>query len=193
MGTRNERVDAYIAKSTPFAKPILEHLRDEAFKWSFPCFQYKGMLCSMGAFKAYCSFGFWKSSLILGKDHASGNDEPSMGSFGKITQLSDLPPDETLAGYIREGMRLNDLGIKVPNRTKPKVARELVIPDELTAALAKNEAARATFERFSPSHKREYVEWFTEAKTEATRLKRLATTLEWLAEGKPRNWKYMNC
>ena len=116
-----------------------------------------------------------------------------MGQFGKITRRSDLPPDDALAGYVREAMRLNELGIKAPNRAKPKVARELIIPDELTAALDADEAARATYERFSPSHKREYVEWITEAKTEATRVKRLATTVEWLAEGKPRNWKSMNC
>jgi uncharacterized protein YdeI (YjbR/CyaY-like superfamily) len=201
MGTRSERVDAYVAKSAEFARPILEHLREvvhsacpeveEAFKWSFPCYLYKGMLCSMAAFKEHCSFGFWKNALILDKD---GNEaERSMGQFGRITRLSDLPPDEVLTGYIREAMRLNDAGIKAPNRAKPKVARELVVPDDLAAALAGHEAARATFERFSPSHKREYVEWITEAKTEATRVRRLGTAIEWLGEGKPRNWKYMNC
>jgi uncharacterized protein YdeI (YjbR/CyaY-like superfamily) len=202
MGTRSERVDAYIAKSAEFARPILEHLREvvhsacpeveETFKWSFPCYMYKGMLCSMAAFKAHCSFGFWKSSLILGKRDKE-EVERSMGQFGRITQLSDLPADEVLIGYIQEAMKLNEAGIKAPNRAKPKAPRELVVPDDLAAALQGNAAARATFEKFSPSNKREYVEWLTEAKTEATRSKRLGTAIEWIAEGKPRNWKYMNC
>ena len=202
MGTRIERVDAYIAKSAEFARPILEHLREvvhaacpeveEAFKWSFPCFMYRGMLCNMAAFKEHCSFGFWKSSLILGKKDAA-EAERSMGQFGKIVRLSDLPPDDVLIGYIHEAMRLNEAGIKAPNRAKPKAPRELIVPDDLLAALQGQEVARATFDRFSISHKREYVEWITEAKTQATRSKRLATTIEWLAEGKPRNWKYMNC
>jgi len=201
MGTRSDRVDAYIAKSAEFARPILEHLREvvhsacpeavEEFKWSFPCFMYQGMLCSMAAFKEHCSFGFWKSSLILGKDAAQ--TERSMGQFGRITRLSDLPADQVLTDYIHEAMRLNEAGVKAPNRAKPKVARELVVPDDLAAALQGNAAARASFERFSPSNKREYVEWLTEAKTEATRSKRLGTAIEWMAEGKPRNWKYMNC
>jgi uncharacterized protein YdeI (YjbR/CyaY-like superfamily) len=203
MGTRIDRVDAYIAKSADFARPILEHLREvvhsacpeveEAFKWSFPCYMYKGMLCSMAAFKEHCSFGFWKSSLVLGKGKDAAETERSMGQFGRIVRPSDLPSDEVLTGYIREAMRLNDAGIKAPNRAKPKVPRELVVPDDLATALQGHEAARATFEGFSPSNKREYVEWITEAKTQATRSKRLGTTVEWLAEGKPRNWKYMNC
>jgi uncharacterized protein YdeI (YjbR/CyaY-like superfamily) len=202
MGARIERVDAYIAGSAEFARPILEHLREvvhstcpeseEAFKWSFPCFMYRGMLCNMAAFKEHCSFGFWKSSLVLGKETKEETGR-SMGQFGKITRLSDLPADGVLAGYIREAMRLNEAGIKAPNRAKPKAPRELIVPDDLITALDGQQAARSTFERFSFTNKREYVEWITEAKTEATRSKRLATTIEWLAEGKPRNWKYMNC
>ncbi len=201
MGTRIERVDIYIAKSAEFARPILEHLREvvhsacpeveEAFKWSHPSFLYKGLLCGMASFKEHCSFGFWKESLVLGKD--AGKYEQAFGSFGRIVRLSNLPPDEVLTGYIYEAMKLNEAGIKAPNRAKPKGPRELVVPDDLMAALAGHEAARATFERFSPSNKREYVEWLTEAKTEATRSKRLGTAIEWMAEGKPRNWKYMNC
>jgi uncharacterized protein YdeI (YjbR/CyaY-like superfamily) len=201
MGTRSDRVDAYIAKSADFARPILEHLREvvhsacpeaeETIKWSHPSFLYRGLLCGMSSFKEHCAFGFWKESLILGKEAA--RTEPAMGSFGRITQLSDLPPDEVLIGYIHEAMKLNDAGIKSPSRAKPKAPRELIVPDDLTAALQGNAAARATFERFSPSHKREYVEWLTEAKTETTRSKRLGTAIEWMAEGKPRNWKYMNC
>ncbi len=200
MGSRDERVDAYIARSADFARPILNHLRDvvhaacpeveETFKWSFPCFMYKGMLCSMAAFKKHCSFGFWKSSLVLeNQDDA----KDGMGQFGALTKLSDLPSKATLTAYIKKAMRLNDEGVKSPTRSKPKNRAEVVIPEDLQSALQKNTQARATFEKFSPSHRREYIEWITEAKTEATRTRRLLQAIEWLAEGKPRNWKYMNC
>jgi uncharacterized protein YdeI (YjbR/CyaY-like superfamily) len=116
-----------------------------------------------------------------------------MGQFGRITQLSDLPSKRVLSGYIKEAMKLNEAGVKAPTRSKPKVARELVVPEDLAGALQGNPKAWATFEKFSPSHQREYVEWITEAKTQATRERRLATAIEWMAEGKPRNWKYLNC
>jgi uncharacterized protein YdeI (YjbR/CyaY-like superfamily) len=201
MGSRDSRVDSYITKSADFAKPILNHLREtvhaacpdveEAMKWSFPHFMYKGMLCSMASFKEHCAFGFWKGSLIVGKD---GDDaEKAMGQFGRITKLSDLPSKKVLTGYIKEAMKLNDEGVKVPERAKPKTPKELIVPDDLTRALSANAKALSTFEKFSPSNKREYIDWITEAKTEATRTKRLATAIEWMAEGKPRNWKYMNC
>lgn len=201
MATRDPRIDAYIAKSADFAKPILVQIREvvhaacpdveETMKWSFPHFMYKGMLCSMAAFKEHCALGFWKGSLILGKE--PGGSEQGMGHFGRITKVDELPSRKVLSGYIKQAMKLNDDGVKNPARAKPKKPRELVVPDDLTKALQKNKAARATFEKFSPSHKREYVEWITEAKTEATRLRRLETAIEWMAEGKPRNWKYMNC
>jgi uncharacterized protein YdeI (YjbR/CyaY-like superfamily) len=201
MGTRDARIDDYIAKSAEFARPILTHLRDvvhaacpdveETMKWSFPHFMYKGMLCGMSAFKEHCAFGFWKGSLIVQK----GGDEVerAMGQFGRITKLSDLPSKKVLSGYIKEAMKLNEAGVKVPVRSKPKTPKELVVPDDLASALRANQQARATFDTFSPSHKREYVEWITEAKTQATRSRRLETAMEWMAEGKPRNWKYMNC
>jgi uncharacterized protein YdeI (YjbR/CyaY-like superfamily) len=201
VATRDPRIDAYIAKSGDFARPILAHLREvvhaacpeveETMKWSFPHFQYKGMLCSMAAFKEHCAFGFWKSSLVLGE----GNDSAeAMGQFGRLSRLSDLPSKKVLTGYIKKAMELNEAGVKSPTRSKPKAPKaELVVPDDLAAALGKNAAARATFEKFSPSNKREYVDWITEAKTQATRTRRLETAVEWMAEGKPRNWKYMNC
>ena len=201
MGKRDERVDAYIAKSAEFARPILTHLREivhaacpeveETMKWSRPHFMYKGMLCGMSAFKEHCSFGFWKGSLIVEKGR--DDDKTGMGQFGQITQVSDLPSKKVLSGYIKEAMKLNDAGVKSPTRSKPKTPREVVVPDDLTEALQKNKKALATFEKFPPSHKREYIEWITEAKTEATRTRRLETAIEWMAEGKPRNWKYMNC
>ena len=201
MGTRDARVDAYIAKSADFARPILAHLREvvhaacpdaeETMKWSFPHFQYKGLLCSMAAFKEHCAFGFWKGSLIVGK--GDGEAEKAMGQFGRIARLSDLPSRKVLTGYVKEAMKLNDEGVKVPSRSKPKTPGEVVVPDDLAAALKKNRKAGAAFDGFSPSHKREYIQWITEAKTEATRTRRLETAVEWMAEGKPRNWKYMNC
>jgi uncharacterized protein YdeI (YjbR/CyaY-like superfamily) len=200
MGRRDDRVDAYIAGTAEFARPILAHLRElvhtacpeveETMKWSRPHFLYKGMFCGMSAFNEHCAFGFWNGSLIFGKP---AKDEPSMGQFGRITRLADLPSDEVMTGYILEAMKLNDAGVKAPSRLKPKTLREVLVPDDLAELLSTNDAARSTFERFSASNKREYVEWITEAKTQATRSKRLATTIEWLAEGKTRNWKYQNC
>jgi uncharacterized protein YdeI (YjbR/CyaY-like superfamily) len=202
MAKRDDRIDAYITRSAEFARPILAHLREivheacpdveETMKWSFPHFLYKGMMCSMASFKEHCAFGFWKSSLIVAKGGAA---EKSMGQFGRISKLSDLPSKKVLSGYIKQAMKLNEDGVKSPNRMKPKekTPRELVIPDDLASALQANNAASATFEKFSPSHRREYVEWISEAKTPATRTRRLEQAVEWIAEGKPRNWKYMNC
>jgi len=201
LGTRDSRVDAYIANSAGFARPILVHLREvihaacpeveETMKWSRPHFLYKGMLCGMSSFKNHCAFGFWNRSLVVG----DGGDpaEEGMGQFGRIARLSELPTDAVLMGFIHEAMRLNEAGVKAPGRPRPKTPREVVVPDDLAAALADHEAARATFDGFSPSHKREYIEWITEAKTQATRSRRLGTAIEWMAEGKPRNWKYLNC
>jgi len=200
MPSADPRIDAYIDKSADFAKPILTHLRklvhkacpdvEETWKWSFPHFDHKGVLCSMAAFKQHCSFGFWKQSLL--ESDAIPKTKTAMGSFGRITSLKDLPPDKVMIGLIHQAMELNEKGIKTPQK-KPSEKKELVVPEELTKALSKNKAANAQFEKFSYSHKKEYIEWITEAKTEPTRLKRLATTIEWLSEGKSRNWKYEKC
>jgi uncharacterized protein YdeI (YjbR/CyaY-like superfamily) len=198
MGTRDPRVDAYIARSADFARPILTHLREvvheacpeveETMKWSFPHFMYEGMLCSMASFKEHCAFGFWKASLIIGED---GRSSEAMGQFGRITKLSDLPSKKVIAGYIRTAMKLNEEGVKSPARSKPKGKKpDLSVPDDLSAALKRNKKAKATFEAFRPSHRNEYVEWITEAKGEDTRKRRLDTAIEWMAEGKARNWKY---
>jgi uncharacterized protein YdeI (YjbR/CyaY-like superfamily) len=197
MGTRDPRIDAYIAGAAEFARPILAHLREvvhaacpeveEAIKWGAPHFMYRGMLCGMAAFREHCAFGFWKGSLVVDD---SGKRVEAMGSFGRITKVSDLPPRRVLAGYVRKAMALNDAGVKVPRQRK-HAKPPLVVPDYFMAALRRNRAALTAFERFSPSHRREYVEWITEARTESTRERRIAAALEWLAEGKPRNWKYM--
>jgi uncharacterized protein YdeI (YjbR/CyaY-like superfamily) len=201
MPKTDPRTDAYIAKSAAFAQPILRHLRklvheacpevEETIKWSFPCFMHQGMLCSMAAFKAHCTFGFWKGALVL-DDQGKANAD-AMGQFGRITQLGDLPSDKLLLRYIKKAAQLNEAGIKLPKKPKPKAARTIEVPAELQAALNKDKKALSTFEAFSYSHKKEYIDWVTEAKREETRKKRLRTAVEWLAKGKPRNWKYTNC
>jgi uncharacterized protein YdeI (YjbR/CyaY-like superfamily) len=200
MGQRDKRIDAYIAKSGEFAQPILTHIRDvvhaacpdveETMKWSFPHFMYKGMLCSMAAFKEHCAMGFWKGALIIEKGDAEG--ESAMGQFGRITKVSELPSKKVLTGYVKKAMQLNDDGVKV-EKPKSKAPKEVMVPDDLAKALRANKAAHTTFEKFSPTNKREYIDWLNEAKTETTRSRRLETAIEWMAEGKPRNWKYMNC
>ena len=197
MGTRDPRIDKYIAKSAPFARPILNHIRgivhkacpdvEETTKWGFPHFMYKGMLCSMASFKMHCAFGFWKSSLVLGK--ATTPAEEAMGQFGKLTKPDDLPPDTTLITYIKKAMKLNDEGAKVP-RAAPKEKKTLRLPADLASALKKSKKAMESFTGFSYSHRKEYIEWLTEAKTPETRANRLETAVNWMAEGKTRNWKY---
>ena len=204
MGTKDTRIDAYITRSADFAKPILNRIRkvvhaacpdvEETMKWSFPHFMHKGMLCGMAAFKNHCTFGFWKGALIFGKARTDGDKEDeAMGHFGRITAISDLPKDEVLLGYIKKAVRLNDEGIKLPAKPKSKAKKEVVVPDYFLAALKKNKKALTAFEHFSYSHKNEYLEWITEAKRDETRQQRLKTAIEWLAKGKPRNWKYMKC
>lgn len=191
------RVDAYIAKAAPFAQPILSHLRalvhetcpavQETMKWSMPFFMYRGMFCHMAAFKRHCAFSFWKGNRVV--DETDG--EAAMGQFGRIEKLSDLPSKTRLVGHLRKAMALNETGEPSAARGKRAAAKpELEVPDDLVAALRRNAKARKAFETFSPSHRREYVEWITDAKRTETRARRLATAVEWLAEGKPRNWRY---
>jgi len=200
MVTRDPRIDAYIKKSAEFSRPILTHLRAivhetcpdvvETMKWSSPSFEYKGILCGMASFKEHCAFGFWKHELVV--EGASGKEREAMGSFGRLTQLSDLPPKAVLKRYVKKAVKLNDEGVKVVrSKTVPKKA--VALHPDFKAALAGNAKARAVFEAFSPSAKREYVEWIADAKADATRERRLAQAMEWIAQGKHRNWKYMNC
>jgi uncharacterized protein YdeI (YjbR/CyaY-like superfamily) len=197
MPKLDPRIDAYIAKAAPFARPILEKLRRlvhqgcpdvvETLKWSAPAFEFHGPLAQMAAFKNHCVFGFWKADLVT----KSRKSHEAMGQFGRLARLADLPPDDVFLAYTRKAAELNAAGVKVPRPMKhPK--RPIPIPADLAAELAKKKhaKAKATFDAFSPSHRREYLEWIVEAKRPETRAKRLATTLEWLAEGKPRNWKY---
>jgi uncharacterized protein YdeI (YjbR/CyaY-like superfamily) len=193
MGTRDPRVTAYIARQQTFAKPILTYLREvfhegcpeveETLKWNSPSFEYKGILGGFAGFKQHAVFGFWKHELVVGK--------PREGMGVRVTSLDELPPRRELIGYVKKAAELNAKGVKVRMNGAPKKKKPMRMPPQLKAALAKNKRARATYEGFSPSHQREYLEWITDAKGEDTRARRIAQAIEWMAEGKARNWKYM--
>jgi len=194
MPTTDKRVDAYIAKAPAFAKPILTAIRgavhagcpdcEETLKWGHPTFMHHGILCGMIAFKGSALLHFWKGAL-LEVDGRRANDV-----FVKVSDAKALPPKQTIVAFVKQAMRLNEDGTTVPKRpAKPKP--ELAMPDDFLAAIRKNKRALAAYERFSPSHRREYVEWIVDAKRDETRRKRIAQAVEWLADGKPRNWKYM--
>lgn len=198
----NNQIDSYISKSAAFARPILEHLRDlvhnacpdveEKIKWGMPHFDYKGSLCHMAGFKQHCAFGFWKASLM--KDPLlilNAKSETAMGHLGKIKSIKDLPSDKKLISYIKEAVKLNDDGIKLPSKATSNGKREIETPDYFEKLLKKNRKAFSIFNDFSYSNKKEYIEWIVEAKTDETKNKRMKTAIEWISEGNPRNWKYM--
>lgn len=202
MEKRDKRVDEYINKSAEFAKPILIHLRKlihqanpqikETIKWGFPHFDYNGNLCHMASFKQHCAFGFWKAALMSDSNKllTVAKSEIAMGHFGKITSLKDLPKDSIIISYVKEAVRLNQEKIKMPK----KVAKEqikLKLHPEFELSLTKNKKALKTYEGFSYSNKKEYVNWINEAKTNATLTKRIQDAINWLSEGKIRNWKYV--
>jgi hypothetical protein len=195
-------VDAYIGKASEFAQPVLEYLREvvhtgapgvvEEIKWSMPFFVYKGVILgNMAAFKAHCSFGLWGPD-VVGTLRADGVAQGgSMGSFGKITSAKDLPSRTKLVGYVKLAAKAIDDGTRTKAWSRPKVAKaEVEVPEALAEALKKNKVIAKKFEAMTAGCRREYCEWIGEAKREETRTKRVATTLEWIAEGKSRNWKY---
>jgi uncharacterized protein YdeI (YjbR/CyaY-like superfamily) len=207
--TLNPKVDAYLAKVQPFARPIMEHLRalvhqacpeiEETIKWSRPFFEYHGViLCNMSAFKEHCSFGFWGEEIAAVLREAKVLAEDGMGSLGRITTLGDLPSDKRMLALLRQATAFVASG----QYTSPISARRKVVkppkapveaPPEFAAAMRKNKKAATVYAAFSPSCKREYIDWIAEAKRPETRAKRIATAVEWIAEGKQRNWKYQNC
>jgi uncharacterized protein YdeI (YjbR/CyaY-like superfamily) len=197
MPSKDPRVDAYIANSPDYAKPILIELRrlahagcpgvEETLKWRMPHFLHQGILFGMAAFKQHCAVHFWKGKLVLGEKSRAG----VFGNLGRVTALSDLPGRKELLGYIKKAVELNESGVKKPSIAQPK--KKLIVPPYFLAALRKNKKAQAAFENFSYSHKKEYVNWITEAKREETREKRMNTAILWLAQGKPQNWKYLKC
>lgn len=202
MATKpDSRVNAYIAQAAPFAQPVLRHLRqlvrqgcpetEEALKWSSPFFLYRGkILCFLAAFKAHLAFGFWSPAMkkIIAAD---GHAKDGRGLLGRITRRADLPSDRILLGYIRTAKKLHDSGASA--RLKPKPRPALPVPTDLAAALKRNRKAAAGWTGFSPSCRREYIEWITGAKRPATRESRLRTTLAWVAAGKKQNWRYASC
>jgi uncharacterized protein YdeI (YjbR/CyaY-like superfamily) len=195
MPTTDKRVDAYIAKAPDFAKPILTKVRElvhegcpdceETLKWSSPTFMYAGaIMCGMVTFKEHAAFHFWKGALFMEeKEEGAGR-----GQFGRLAKVSDLPPKKVILGYIKKAMAINEAGTTV--KRPPKEKAKLATPASFTAALKKNKKANTEFGAFSPSAQREYVEWIVDAKTDATRGKRIEQAVAWIAEGKKRNWKY---
>ena len=192
------RIDAYIAKAAPFAQPILKHVRErvhavapdaqETLKWSMPSFTVDGkILLGMAAFKAHATVGFWR-----GQELGLAPSQEAMGQLGKLTSLDDLPPDAELDAMIRKGVELARTA-PAPRKAKhePKPASEM--HPEFANALASNAKAKAVLEGFPPSAQREYLDWISEAKQNATRAKRIADAVQWLSEGKRRHWKYENC
>jgi uncharacterized protein YdeI (YjbR/CyaY-like superfamily) len=220
MSQTDPRIDAYIAQAAPFAQPILEHLRavvhaacprvEETIKWGMPSFVYGGkILCGMGAFKQHATLGFWQGASVVGEQPERNRE--AMGQFGRLTKVGDLPGKRELSKLLKQAMALIDAGgkktagktaaSKAPaskasasqrpasktRTTKPPV----VVPDDLAAAFRKNAKARATYAAFPVSQQREYVAWIESAKREQTRSGRVAQAVEWMAQGKIRNWKYV--
>ncbi|WP_340313985.1 YdeI/OmpD-associated family protein [Rhizorhabdus argentea] len=196
------RIDAYIARAAPFAQPILSHVRaivaqacpdgEETLKWGSPSIVYQGkILCTMAAFKTHATFGFWQGRLVTGQ--ATGEREATaMGQFGRLTSLTDLPDDASLAAMVAKAMALIDSGVPMPRPVKhAKPPAE--VPEDLAVALAAAPKAAATFESFPPGQRREYIEWIIGAKRAETRQKRVETTIAQLMEGKRLNWKYDRC
>lgn len=198
----DERIDAYIEKAATFAKPILEHIRKvvhetsplltETVKWGMPFFEYKGPVCMMAAFKQHCAFGFWKASRLNDPNHLlNPGEDAAAGSFGRVYAISDLPDDDALRDFILQAIEINSSAKNAsPVKKAPVEKKELVVPDYFVDRLNEHPKAKETYEKFSPSHKKEYVEWIVDAKTDATREKRLTEAMQMMEEGKSRMWKY---
>jgi uncharacterized protein YdeI (YjbR/CyaY-like superfamily) len=202
----NPKVDAYIAKAVPFAQPILTHVRElahkacpdveEEIKWGMPFFVLHGVILGhMAAFKQHCAVGFWGPEMhaVLREDGLLSED--GMGALGKVSSLKDLPSDKKLLNYYRQAAGLVASGQRTKSIVRPGKSQKPapVVPDELAAALKKNKTAAKVFAGFSASCRREYTDWIADAKRPETRQKRVTTAIEWIAEGKQRNWKYQNC
>lgn len=193
-------VDEYIEKSADFAKPILNYLRElvhevcpdaeEAIKWKFPTFMYRGkILCSTVSFKQYCSMGFWlHDEMKTIKNLETNVEKTNMFSLGKITKLEDLPSKPQLKKIILEAVELTEMGVKLKKTLPSKV--EIEVPDEFQSVLDQNKKALEIFKKASPSFRKEYINWIIDAKTETTRNKRIEQAIDWISEGKGRNWKY---
>ena len=197
MATKDPRVDAYIARAAPFARPILTALRNamhaacpdvvETIKWSVPAYEHRGVMCGLAAFKNHVKLGFWKAQVLADRGFPEVmSDEP--GGLDHLTSVDDLPAAPRLAAIIKGAAALNEDGVTTKRRSTPKPP--IKPPAYFLAAIKKSRKAMATYDAFSPSNKREYVEWVTGAKSEETRDRRLAHAVAWMAEGKSRNWQY---
>jgi uncharacterized protein YdeI (YjbR/CyaY-like superfamily) len=199
MATKDPRVDTYIAEAKDFARLILKHLRKlihqgcpdavETIKWGCPSFDYHGVLCGFAAFKTHCSLFFWRDIDLSRWLQKTNTEDAGMGQFGRITSKADLPEDAVLLACVRAAVEQRDAPASRTKRAR-QPAKELLVPPDLKTALAANAKAAATFKAFAPSHRRAYIDWISDARQSATRDKRLQTTIEWLTEGKPQNWKY---
>jgi uncharacterized protein YdeI (YjbR/CyaY-like superfamily) len=199
-GTKSEEVSDYISSAPPFARPILNRIRkafhfgcpelEETMKWGAPFFEYKGLLGGMGSFREHVTLTFWKGQVMSDPEGLFDEVGKSQMASIRFRALKEMPAQQVLISYVEEAAALNEKGVKAP-KTPAKKKKELDVPEDLKKALARKKKARETFENFSYSHRKEYIEWITEAKREETRKKRVATTVEWLSEGKPRNWKYV--
>lgn len=197
--SRDPRIDAYIARAQPFARPILEHIRnrihatvpqaEETMKWSAPAYTLEGkILLITAAFKAHAALNFWRGQELRGEKA----DADAMGQFGKLQSVDDLPPDPELDRLIRQSADIAG-SAPPPRKTKHEPKPPPEMHADFASALAKAPRAKAALEGFPPSAQRDYLEWISEAKQDATRQKRVATAIEWLSEGKRRHWKYENC
>lgn len=198
---KNPKVDAYILNAASFAQPILNELRanletaepklEETIKWGFPCFTFQNkLICSFSAYKNHCVFRFWQGSNL--EDSAgilTKVGETEMGELSKIKKLEDLPNSEVLIKYIREAIELSKKKSTKTIASEKKVTIELKSAD-LPEIFSSYPKQAEKFDAFPSSHRREYISWITEAKTDATRIKRIETMLEWILDGKSRNWKY---
>ena len=203
MKNTNPAVDEYIEKAAPFAQPILRKIREafhagcpdleEKIKWGVPSFEHKGMLGGMAAFKAHVGFGFWKAALMEDPEGLFGDNPKASPMHIKVSTVKELPTKKVLVSYVKQAARINDEGKTVPRKSSGKTKADLDVPDYMLAAIRKSKAAAKVWEDFSYSKQKEYVEWVTGAKREATRDKRLAQAVEWISEGKSRNWKYERC
>jgi uncharacterized protein YdeI (YjbR/CyaY-like superfamily) len=196
---RDPRIDAYIAKAAPFARPILEHVRtrvhaatpeaEETMKWSAPAYTVDGkILLITAAFKGHVALNFWRGQELRGAEAS----RDAMGQFGKLTSIADLPGDQDFDALIRHAAELAKTA-PAPRQVKHEPKPPAEMHPDFAKALAASPKAKATLEGFPPSARRDYLDWIAEAKQDKTRAKRIDDAVQWLSEGKKRHWKYENC
>ncbi len=195
MGSRDKRIDAYIAKSGAFARPMMIVLRDivhatcpevvETIKWSRPAFDSNGIMCGMDGFKAHMAFRFWLRAELV----TQGADAKTIDQLERMESIKDLPPKSKVAACIKRAMKLNAAGVKL-SRPVSKAPKAVSVPAALAAALAKKPKAKKAFDAMSLSGQREYAEWVSGAKREETKVSRIEKTVAQVLEGKALNWRY---